>query len=338
MQQRAVDLNDGIAMVVTDLHGAGDVYRRLRDCFLEGLNAGSIDRLVICGDLIHSEGPEEEDESLDMLVDVMRLQAEYGRDRVVLLCGNHEMPHIYGTTLAKGAVEYTPRFEHALVRYARQDDALYSVEDVIEFLTDLPFYARTQAGVLLTHAGATEAVTSIERMAYLLDFDHRAFREHLDDVVREYSPYYLRTECKHYFGRPYFELVQRYLAVTSLDDPRYDHFLRNIFLGQEEDFNLLWNVLFTRNEFASDVRTYGLITQKFLEFISELSPHEQRVLVAGHIAVKNGYTFVHDRHLRMASYAHAKPPKSARYLLLDCAEPVYSVAELEPHLRRVFED
>ena len=77
MSRRVVDLDSGITMVVTDLHGAWDVYRSLRDRFLEGHHRGEIDRLVICGDLIHGEGTEETDSSLEMLMDVMAMQAEF---------------------------------------------------------------------------------------------------------------------------------------------------------------------------------------------------------------------------------------------------------------------
>ena len=73
MSQRVVDLNAGLAMVVTDLHGAWDVYRRLRDLFLSQQAKGAVDHLVLCGDLIHSEGTEEVDASLDMVLDIMAL-------------------------------------------------------------------------------------------------------------------------------------------------------------------------------------------------------------------------------------------------------------------------
>jgi len=56
MTQRIVDVGSGRAMVVTDLHGAWDVYRRLRDQFLNLAASGKVDHLILCGDLIHSEG------------------------------------------------------------------------------------------------------------------------------------------------------------------------------------------------------------------------------------------------------------------------------------------
>ena len=44
---RVVDLNTGTAMVVTDLHGTWDVYRRLRDLFLAEVAKGAVSHLVI---------------------------------------------------------------------------------------------------------------------------------------------------------------------------------------------------------------------------------------------------------------------------------------------------
>src|SRR5512134_2131698 len=100
MSQRIFDLTSGCAMVVTDLHGAWDVYRRLRDLFLAKHASGEIQHLVLCGDLIHSEGQEEYDASLDVLLDLIALQTELVKYKVTMLLGNHELPPIYGLTLA----------------------------------------------------------------------------------------------------------------------------------------------------------------------------------------------------------------------------------------------
>jgi hypothetical protein len=74
---------------------------------------GHTDCLIFTGDLIHRESPTVPDHSLEIVLDVLALQATYG-EAVIYLCGNHELPHIYGFGLSKGAVEYTPGFEAAL--------------------------------------------------------------------------------------------------------------------------------------------------------------------------------------------------------------------------------
>ena len=61
--KRVVDLEAGIAMVVTDLHGDWDAYRRYRDKFLTLRANGRADYFILTGDLIHHEGMEDEDKS-----------------------------------------------------------------------------------------------------------------------------------------------------------------------------------------------------------------------------------------------------------------------------------
>lgn len=339
MPQRIIDLSGGVAMVVTDLHGAWDVYRRLRDQFLAQQAKGAVDHLVICGDLIHNEGLEEVDASLDMVLDVMALQAELGSERVIMLLGNHELPHIYGLTLAKGSVEYTPRFEAALTRFDQRYKSPLRRKDVIAFLAGLPFFARTKAGVLLTHAGASADVASARHVERLKNLNHQDLINSADNELRKFDIGSLQRGYSHFTGVSYEEQAKRYLAVTGPDDPRYNELLRVLFLsGQNTDFDLMWNTLFSQNELDVGEGTYIKIVKNFLQYISDASSHEQRVLVAGHIGVKDGYAEVGKQQLRVASYTHAFPKRAARYLLLDCNKPVQSAADLIPYLKLVFDD
>ena len=138
MSRRVIDLEHGTAMVVTDLHGAWDVYHSLRDRFLEQHEKGKIDRLIICGDLIHGEGSDETDSSLEMLLDVMSLQVELGSDTIIMLLGNHELPHIYGLSLARGPIQYTPGFEAALTRLDQHYRSVYRRKNVLDFWRGCP--------------------------------------------------------------------------------------------------------------------------------------------------------------------------------------------------------
>jgi hypothetical protein len=337
MARRVIDLDDGVVMVVTDLHGAWDAYRRLRDKFLDEHARGTVDRLIICGDLIHGEGSEEVDSSLDMLLDVMALQVEKGADRVIMLLGNHELPHIYGLTLAKGAIQYTPRFEAALVRLDQFYRALYRRRDVINFLMSLPFFVRTKAGVLLTHAGAAADVSSVAVFERLIGIDHQAIIAAAESELRNYDVESLRRGYSHFTGLPYDEQARRYLSVTGPKDPRYNDLLRVLFLtGKNTDFDLMWNTLFSQNEMDNNGTSYQNTVRNFLSHVSKASPYEQRVLVAGHIGVKNGFAEVGPQQLRLASYTHAYPKRAGRYLLLDCAQPVRAASELFSSVRPVF--
>jgi Icc-related predicted phosphoesterase len=325
-------------MVVTDLHGAWDVYRRIRDLFLVELEKGAVNHLVLCGDLIHSESIEEYDASLDIILDVMNLQTELGKGKITMLLGNHELPHIYGLTLAKGAVEYTPRFEASLTRLDQRYKAKPTRKDVIDFLATLPFFVRTKAGVLLTHAGASTDVSSAKLAERLFCINHAELIGIADRELKKFDIASLQRGYSHFTGVSYEEQAKRYLAVTGSDDPRYNDLLRVLFLsGQNTDFDLMWNTLFSQNELDVGESAYLRTLKNFLQYISEVSPHEQRVLVAGHIGVKDGFAEVGKQQLRLASYAHAFPKRSARYLLLNCETHVKSASDLTPGIRFVFE-
>lgn len=330
--KRVIDFDSGVAMVVTDLHGDGQVYDHLRDTFLSLYQAGEVQRWIICGDLIHGYGSEEDDHSLRMMLDVMRLQREMGNDKVILLMGNHEMPHIYGTVVSKGKHEFTSRFERALSKLDKQADAGYRRKDVTAFLCSLPFYARTKAGVLITHAGASPAVKSVDIADVVLNFDHDALVKLADDVIRqEFDIAALRRSIEYSTQAIY------YLAVEDENDPRFTDLLRSELLSQSnQDYRLLWDVLFTTNEQDWHIAGYSLIAAAFLKHISALSPYEQRVIVAGHITTPGGYAEIGARQLRIASYAHATPKHEGHYLLLDCAKPIHQAADLIPHLRKTF--
>jgi calcineurin-like phosphoesterase family protein len=339
MSQRILDLDNGIAMILTDLHGTWDVYHRLRDHFMSQRAKGKIDRLILCGDLIHSESSEEYDASVEMMMDVMSLQAEFGKDVVIMLLGNHELPHIYGLTLAKGAIEYTPRFEAALTRLDQRFKSLYRRTDVIKFLADLPLFARTKAGVLITHAGASTDVSSPMHVERLDRLNHQDLINMADNELKKFDINSLQRGYSHFTGISYEEQAKRYLAVSGPDDPRYNELLRVLFLsGQNTNFDLMWNTLFSQNELDMGETAYLKTVKVFLQCFSEISPDEQRVLVAGHIGVKDGYAEIGKQQLRIASYTHAFPKRSARYLVLDCAKPVKTSADLVPNLNFVFDE
>ncbi len=322
---RAIDLEDGKALVVTDLHGEGAVYDQIRDKFLRMHAAGEVDRLVICGDLIHGYGAPEDDHSLRMVLDVMRLQREMGEEAVVVLMGNHEMPHVYNIILSKGALEFTSRFEHSLSQSGKRDE-------VMKFIYDLPLYARTKAGVLITHAGATVAVASADAAENILTFDHKALLKLADDrILHSYDLNLLRQNAE------YMQMAREYFAISGASDERLHHYLRGQMLSQAEpEFRFLWDVLFTTNEQGWSVDAYGVVVDRFLRAISAVSEYPQRVLIAGHIAARDGYALVGEQHFRLASYAHATPKEAGKLLLLNCEEPVYTAEDLIPHLLPTF--
>ena len=148
----------------------------------------------------------------------------------------------------------------------------------------------------------------------------------------------LRRGYSHFTGVSYEEQAKRFLAVAGPEDPRYNDLLRVLFFsGQNTDFDLLWNTLFSQNELDGS-SNYISTVKNFLSYVSKISPHEQRVLVAGHIGIKDGFGQVGPQQLRLASCTHAYPKSSARYLELDCAKPVETVTDLYASIRPVFDE
>jgi hypothetical protein len=329
MPDRILDLTEGVTMVVSDLHGDKDAFARHIGRFLQLRTRKKVDRLLLLGDLIHSEGDKAQDDSLPMILDVIRMQKTLPPGSVIMLLGNHEMPHIYGVTLARGSIEYTPRFEQALTDEGKRDE-------VLEFLHTLPFYVRTAAGVMFTHAGPDD--NALANFALLRNLDHRAVLEEFDyALAMNPNPDQLRTLYSKTMGMPYEMLARYYLGANGPQDPRYDHLIRSVMISQKShEFTVLWDALFSRCEQGIPMPIYERLLSAFLDMFSQGAPAPQRFLVTGHIGVKGGHRVVTPQHLRIASAAHAKPRESGEYLLLDCASPVDSMETLEQGLGSVF--
>ncbi len=326
---RAVDLDQGTAFVVTDLHGAWEPYARCRDRFLALHAQGQANWLIFLGDLIHGYGPPETDRSLDIILDILRLRNELGPEAVIVLLGNHEMPHIYGMTLSKGEMTFTPAFEHALGPHR---------ERVIAFFKSLPFVARTSGGVILTHAGASASTAVPESARRLLDWSHDALLSAADELLAQQDVQDLIAHTFRWSPGQYEHMARFYMAADGPDDPRYTDLLRGILISQGfEEFSLLWDLLFTQceQEIGGGGAAYRQTLQRFLAAFSRPDGPPARVLVTGHITTRGGHAIVAMHQLRLSSWAHARPRESGVYLLFDVAQPIAQAADLEPFLRPV---
>lgn len=319
-------------MVVTDLHGNWDAYERYRDRFVD-LNAqGWADWLIFTGDLIHRERPGPWDQSVDIVLDIIELQKRYG-DAVVVLLGNHEMPHIYHISLSRGNRVYTPDFEKALSLSGRRDE-------IINLFRSLPFYIRTTAGVSIAHAGAPPTTTITNNVLQIFNWSHQKILDIADEQLdQEESIQTAQQSYARLFRATYDALARYYLAVTGPDDPRYNDLLRGFYASNVPEFNdLLWPVLFTRCEDEYGQDNYGIFLDALLKELS-VEFVTQQVLVAGHMTIqKGGYQIIQNRHLRVASGRHASPRDEGRFLLFDAAQPVRSIDNLLPGLGSVYKE
>ncbi len=321
---RIVNLDQGRLMVVTDLHGDYPVYCRYRDHFLALRNKGQADTLILNGDFIHSEGLAHADGSLKIVLDLIRLRREVGEGLIPLL-GNHELPHIYSIGLSRGQVKYTPRFEMAMGKHR---------PEIIAFFNRLPFYVRTRAGVVVTHAGASLAASTPGGLRQLADYSHPGELAKVDALFEGQDRASLRAGLAKFSGQSYEEMVIEELGYAALTESRYDDFLRGLFVSAASaDFENLWEALFNRNE--REYQDYGAILTACLASLSQAYAR-QNFLVSGHMAVTGGYALVAGRQLRLASWTHATPNKAGQYLLFEAGKPIESMGELVRGLGSVF--
>jgi hypothetical protein len=325
--RRIVDIDHGVVMVVTDLHGDWPLYERYRDIFLALRERELVDTLILAGDFIHSEGPPETDRSLDIVLDLMALRETFG-PRLIVLLGNHEMSHLYAVVLSKGDFTYTPRFEAALGRHR---------DAVLAFFDSLPFFVRARAGVTVCHAGAFPQARDREAVAHLFAFSHQEVwaRGAARAPLQYRAP--LRFRLGELSDAPYADLVRDYLGITNPHDPHYDDYLISQFAMAEPAFDLLWEAFCESNELQYGEVAYTGYIEALLCHLSEgYAP--QSILVTGHIGCRNGYRVVAGgRQLRLASGIHAYPYESARYLLFDAGKPVENARALLPGLGSVFQ-
>src|SRR5262245_38339246 len=203
-------VHSGVAMVVADLHGDWEAYACCRDCFVELHAKGQAAWLVLAGDLIHREPGDGVDLSLDIVLDILALRETFG-DAIVVLCGNHELPHLYGMVLGKGETMYSPPFEAALSASGRR-------ADVLELFDLLPFYVRTAAGVSVAHAGAFPGFAADT----LFNWEHGAVRGWADTRLDQAEREQLRQGYARLSGEEsYAAMAREYLAVTGPDDPHF---------------------------------------------------------------------------------------------------------------------
>ncbi len=325
---RLWSLETGVAMIVTDLHGDWDAYRRYRDRFVDLQAKGRVDCLILAGDLIHSEQSAERDKSLEIVLDVLALQAGYGQ-AIIYLSGNHEMPHVYGISLSKGQKVYTPSFEAALSDSRRR-------AEVIALFDSLPFYLRTRAGVAVTHAGAAAPLADSKKARRIFNWSHQHLLKWADQLMAAGDLEALRNGYARLQHAPYDALAGYYLAVSDPDDPRYNDLLRGFLASSQLRFDqLLWPALFTRCEQEYGLADYAIFLEAMLQELSvDFSP--QQLLVAGHMTIPGGHQIVAGRHLRLASAHHATPRETGRYLLFDAARPVERIEDLLKGLGSVY--
>ncbi|PXY01261.1 hypothetical protein DF185_11495 [Marinifilum breve] len=232
------DISSGRLMVVSDLHGNGYDFRQVLKTFQKLKKKGKADLLVFLGDLVHAYPGKQKDESLEMIEELMDLNANQPESDVICLLGNHEFVHIYHIPLAKGPLEFTSWFEYRIQKCR---------EVVMQFFMNMPLMLRTQGGVLINHTGASNRYGADEKfdLDYLKNFNHQdEFTKHIENI-KKYDPQigsdFMNTEKGDYlwdilmngnekqFGDQYHKYVDELLELASSD--RKDQPLNSLVCG-----------------------------------------------------------------------------------------------------------
>lgn len=329
---RIPNLSAGRVMVTTDMHGDWQNFERLYTLFQHHRDRGEADVWVICGDMVHRADAAWEDASYEILEALIGLQAELGSQVVILLLGNHELPHIYDVMFnrANSPLIYNAPLEHSITQHDTAGTGRYPRARFERLLRDLPFYVTTNAGVTLSHAGAPPFSGSAEWLEIIREFDHDALLRLADDKLRAYD----LTKLKR--NDTYRQQARDFLAVEDVNDARFTNLLRAHILQEEDLFALLWETFFVAHE-RDNPPAYQRQVSALLANLSHLAPQPQRVLVAGHVLVNHGMQVISPQKLRIASGAHALPYEQAKYLLFDASQPMKDAKTLAEGLRPVWQ-
>jgi hypothetical protein len=195
--------------------------------------------------------------------------------------------------------------------------------------------------VTICHAGAfpeavRENAADQEALTVLKGFSHQQVLARVERQLPPDKRVALRDAVGELTGVPYADWAAAYLAVDDENDPRYDDYLRGIFVGRDPDFKLLWSALFSRNELEEGMAAYGGQVSALLESLGR-DTWPQITLVTGHIGCRGGYrVLLGGSQVRVASGVHAHPYESARYLLFDAGKRMKTAEDLLTGLGSVF--
>lgn len=162
----------GKALVVTDIHGNMDDFRKYMDIW-NGLKDDPHNHLILTGDLIHSMGLEN-DRSVEILEYV---KSQYkNTPNFHVLMGNHEWSTVSKKLVFKAGVNQTLDFDSLLRKKFGKERYREKTDEYMEFFRKLPLAVRTENRVFITHAGPATSVKSLDEIKNITDygFDHNS--------------------------------------------------------------------------------------------------------------------------------------------------------------------
>lgn len=300
---KILDIEKGGIMVSADLHGHWKDYVQVMQTFKTLRKEGRAKQLVFLGDLLHA--PEgKEDNSVEILDDLIRRGLNEPGGKYYCILGNHEMVHIYHIDLWKGNQCFTQGFEDRIA----DNRAHY-----VEALMGMPFAIRSAGGALMIHAGAGRMTGSKGERPLRLSFEE----------LRDWDHHTLVALNADKVG------VSRKL-IWSEYDPHIGMAFKDSPHGQ-----YMWEFLMNKNE-----RQYGMDYEGYLRRTLKLFSHERdrklNVMISGHMGVRDGAEIVELNQLRLSTSKGAGSRKQKKYLLFDAAERLHDGFDLKVHCHPLY--
>lgn len=148
--------NQGKAIVVTDLHGNLEDYKKYMDIWSRCDREK--DHFVITGDFIHATG-RKNDNSIEILESV-KYNWENSENFHPLL-GNHEWATISTVSVYKGGVDQSHNFE-LLLRERFGVEWKKKMEEYQTFFKNMPVAVKTANKVFISHGGPPTNINSLD--------------------------------------------------------------------------------------------------------------------------------------------------------------------------------
>lgn len=301
---KIVDIPVGRLMVVTDMHGNWEDYSQAWKIFHDLHEHGEVDKLIFLGDLVHNRNPKK-DESIRILDDLIRKEANHPDSIVMAILGNHEMVHIYHIELWRGADCYSEPFE----REIRDNRSRY-----IRFLMSMPFAIRTSGGTLLNHSGPSGIIGIRKEESYKVNFE----------VLRNWKHEKLLAKCRDKAKMP-----------RDFDPLEHFHPRMGMAFVRKRKGQFLWEFLMNKNE-NRYAQQYESIVNQFLQFMAQGTTAPLTVMVNGHLQVPKGIKIVTPRQLRLSSGFGAKSDKHKTFVLVDAEKTYQDAADLATKCRALY--
>lgn len=297
MYERILKLDQGKALIVSDLQGNLTDFERCLELFFELYRAKKCDYIVFCGDVIHGYAGYP-DESLEIINKLIRLLQDYSN--IILLMGNHELAHVMHWQLSKRNLSFTDDFEKKI---------LFDRELYWNFFEKLPFAVVSKGGLFINHTGPSAALSELTDEKWDLYWKHHSKKDwyqHLDIETSFLITRALKTAWNPDFGKKLLELPQ----------------------GQ-----ILWEVFMNKNEYQYK-SNYDQLLKSFIKTMNLIAP--VNLVISGHIPEEKGYRIVHEKHFRLCTSYGVVNQSNKRCLLVSLENAYEQAQQLEPCLIKLW--